>query len=251
MQASAGIASSGAATGRVCTLGGGLSTWVAATHALTRRGERRRERPPLSAQRQAPLVSLSAPDIFIESPCHDCHRRHFQHPSEDHAGGLMPISSVWNSKIGSMKTSRLATRSVRCGGRSISEGESQQFNALVLDMHPYVSDQIFAETEGLFGKRLGWLAPSSSPPALGLVATNCINAFSLRLRQAALHQAHLHRGDTICTIRNLENSRNTKDLGLIRLFLTSFQGGEGELSALRQCEDHPDGTPLTRWRPAR
>jgi acyl dehydratase len=29
-----------------------------------------------------------------------------------------------------------------------------QFNALVLDMHPYVADEPFAREEGLFGKRL-------------------------------------------------------------------------------------------------
>ena len=29
-----------------------------------------------------------------------------------------------------------------------------QFNALVLGMHPYVADQMFAEREGIFGKRL-------------------------------------------------------------------------------------------------
>jgi len=28
------------------------------------------------------------------------------------------------------------------------------FNALVLDMHPYVADEVFAKQEGIFGKRL-------------------------------------------------------------------------------------------------
>ena len=42
-------------------------------------------------------------------------------------------------------------RSIR---RTISEGESMLFNAIVLDMHPYVADQMFAEHEGIFGKRL-------------------------------------------------------------------------------------------------
>jgi acyl dehydratase len=39
-------------------------------------------------------------------------------------------------------------RSIR---RTISEGESLQFNAFVMDMHPYVADEIFA---GIFGRRL-------------------------------------------------------------------------------------------------
>src|SRR5579875_3808245 len=42
-------------------------------------------------------------------------------------------------------------RSIR---RTISEGESMLFNALVLDMHPYVGDEIFARKEGVFGRRL-------------------------------------------------------------------------------------------------
>ncbi len=36
----------------------------------------------------------------------------------------------------------LRARSIR---RTISEGESMAFNALVLDMHPYVADEIFAK----------------------------------------------------------------------------------------------------------
>ena len=43
-------------------------------------------------------------------------------------------------------------RSIR---RTISEGESMLFNAMVLDMHPYVADDVFAKEEGVFGKRLG------------------------------------------------------------------------------------------------
>ena len=42
-------------------------------------------------------------------------------------------------------------RSIR---RTISEGEMMLFNALLLDMHPYVADDIFAREEGLFGKRI-------------------------------------------------------------------------------------------------
>jgi hypothetical protein len=41
-----------------------------------------------------------------------------------------------------MKTGRSARKSARW------EGDSHLFNALVLDIHPYVQGQIFAETEG-------------------------------------------------------------------------------------------------------
>src|SRR5271156_5436903 len=42
-------------------------------------------------------------------------------------------------------------RSIR---RTISEGESMAFNALVMDMHPYVADDVFAKEEGFFGRRI-------------------------------------------------------------------------------------------------
>jgi acyl dehydratase len=45
----------------------------------------------------------------------------------------------------------LRARSIR---RTISEGESMMFNALVLDMHPYVADDVFAREQGVFGRRL-------------------------------------------------------------------------------------------------
>jgi hypothetical protein len=67
-----------------------------------------------------------------------------------------------------------ALRSIR---RTISEGESMQFNTLVMDLHPYVADEIFAKKEGVFGQRLVAGAFVFSL-GLGLVATNCVNAFS-------------------------------------------------------------------------
>ncbi|TGT11513.1 MaoC family dehydratase, partial [Mesorhizobium sp. M3A.F.Ca.ET.174.01.1.1] len=61
--------------------------------------------------------------------------------------------------------------------RTMAEGDSHLFNTLVLDIHPYVQDQMFAEREGIFGRRLvaGAFVFSAG---LGLVATNCVNAFS-------------------------------------------------------------------------
>jgi acyl dehydratase len=65
-------------------------------------------------------------------------------------------------------------RSIR---RTISEGETMLFNSLLLDMHPYVADDIWAREEGLFGKRLvpGALVFSFG---MGLMAHNNINTFS-------------------------------------------------------------------------
>ena len=69
-------------------------------------------------------------------------------PKEQHAS--VP---VWNAEDWFYEDIVIGhqIRSIR---RTISEGESMQFNALVLDMHPYVADEIFAREEGVFGKRL-------------------------------------------------------------------------------------------------
>ncbi len=88
-------------------------------------------------------------------------------------------------------------------------------------------DQIFAETEGLFGKRLvaGAFVFSAG---LGLVATNCINAFSYGYDRLRFIKPTFI-GDTIYTIRtNLSKEPKYKDLGLIRASYEVFKG-EGEL----------------------
>lgn len=115
-------------------------------------------------------------------------------------------------------------RSVR---RTLSEGESMQFNALVTDMHPYVADDIFARTEGQFGRRLvaGAFVFSAG---LGLVATNCVNAFSYGYDKLRFIKPTFI-GDTIYTIRtNLEKFPKYKELGLCRASYEVFKG-EGEL----------------------
>src|ERR1700753_3200932 len=83
---------------------------------------------------------------------------------------------VWNAENWFYEDFEVGHK-IRSLRRTISEGESMQFNALVTDMHPYVADEIFARSEGVFGKRLvaGAFVFSAG---LGLVATNCINAFS-------------------------------------------------------------------------
>src|SRR5438309_1701041 len=81
---------------------------------------------------------------------------------------------VWNAENWFYEDFELG-HCIRSLRRTISEGESMQFNALVADLHPYVADQMFAETEGIFGKRLVAGAMVFSV-GLGLVATNCVNA---------------------------------------------------------------------------
>lgn len=116
---------------------------------------------------------------------------------------------------------------IRSLRRTISEGESHQFNTLVLDIHPYVQDQIFAEREGIFGKRLvaGAFVFSAG---LGLVATNCVNAFSYGYDKLRFIKP-VFIGDTIYSIRtNLDKRPRYRDMGLIRASYEVFKG-EGEL----------------------
>jgi len=133
---------------------------------------------------------------------------------------------VWNSENWFYEDWEVGLK-IRSLRRTISEGESMQFNALVTDMHPYVADDIFAATEGQFGKRLvaGAFVFSAG---LGLVATNCINAFSYGYDKLRFIKPTFI-GDTIYTIRtNLEKRPKYKELGLCRASYEVFKG-EGEL----------------------
>jgi len=104
-------------------------------------------------------------------------------------------------------------RSIR---RTISEGESMLFNSLVMDHHPYVSDERFAAEAGVFGRRLVAGAMVFSY-GLGLAATNCLNSFSYgydRLRFIA----PVFIGDTIYTLReNLSKEAKDHRLGKVRV----------------------------------
>jgi acyl dehydratase len=116
---------------------------------------------------------------------------------------------------------------IRSLRRTISEGESHQFNTLVLDIHPYVQDHMFAEREGIFDKRLvaGAFVFSAG---LGLVATNCINAFSYGYDKLRFIKP-VFIGDTIYTIRtNMDKKPRYAEMGLIRASYEIFKG-EGEL----------------------
>lgn len=142
-------------------------------------------------------------------------------PKEQHAS--VPI---WNAEDWFYEDIVIGhqIRSIR---RTISEGESMQFNALVLDMHPYVADEIFAREQGIFGKRLvaGAFVFSAG---LGLVATNCVNAFSYGYDKLRFIKP-VFINDTIYTIKtDLEKSPKYPDMGLYRASYEIFKN-DGEL----------------------
>ncbi|QFT01820.1 Bifunctional protein PaaZ (plasmid) [Labrenzia sp. THAF191b] len=116
---------------------------------------------------------------------------------------------------------------IRSLRRTIAEGESHLFNTLVVDIHPYVQDQMFAETEGVFGRRLvaGAFVFSAG---LGLVATNCVNAFSYGYDKLRFIKP-VFIGDTIYTVRtNLDKKPKYEEMGLVRASYEVFKGA-GEL----------------------
>ena len=133
---------------------------------------------------------------------------------------------IWNAEHWYYEDIEIGRR-IRSLRRTISEGESMQFNALVCDMHPYVADEIFATTEGKFGKRLvaGAFVFSAG---LGLVATNCVNAFSYGYDKLRFIKP-VFIGDTIYTIKtDLEKRPKYDELGLCRASYEVFKG-QGEL----------------------
>lgn len=133
---------------------------------------------------------------------------------------------VWNAENWFYEDIVINTR-IRSIRRTISEGESMQFNTLVLDMHPYVADDLFAKNEGIFGKRLvaGAFVFSAG---LGLVATNCINAFSYGYDKLRFIKP-VFIGDTIYTIKtDLDKRSKYKDMGLYRAAYEVFKN-DGEL----------------------
>jgi acyl dehydratase len=115
-------------------------------------------------------------------------------------------------------------RSIR---RTLSEGESMQFNALVMDMHPYVADEIFAKEEGVFKRRLVAGAFVFSV-GLGLMAHNNIHTFSYGYDKLRFIKP-VFIGDTIYTVRtHMEKRPKYKELGLVKVSYEVYKN-EGEL----------------------
>ena len=133
---------------------------------------------------------------------------------------------IWNAEDWYYEDIQVGKR-LRSIRRTISEGESMQFNALVMDLHPYVADEIFAKEEGLFGKRLVAGAMVFSL-GLGLVATNCVNAFSYGYDKLRFIKP-VFIGDTIYTVKtDLDKSPKYDELGLYRASYEVFKN-DGEL----------------------
>jgi len=134
---------------------------------------------------------------------------------------------IWNAENWFYEDFEIGHR-IRSIRRTISEGESMQFNALVLDMHPYVADEMFASKEGVFGRRLVAGAMVFSV-GLGLVATNCVNAFSYGYDKLRFIKP-VFIGDTVYSIRtNLEKRPKYSEMGLIKASYEVFKN-EGELA---------------------
>ncbi len=113
----------------------------------------------------------------------------------------------------------LKSRSIR---RTISEGEAMMFNGLVMDMHPYVADEIFAKEEGLFKKRLVAGAMVFSI-GLGLMAHNNIHTFSYGYDKLRFIKP-VFIGDTIYTVRtHLNKTPKYEEMGLITVSYEVFK----------------------------
>lgn len=148
-----------------------------------------------------------------------------------HARGLPGLPDdharlpVWNSEDWYFEDFEVGgeIRSIR---RTISEGESMLFNSLVMDHHPYVSDDRFAAEAGAFGRRLVAGAMGFSY-GLGLCATNCLNSFSYGYDRLRFIKP-VFIGDTIYTIRkNLSKEVHGPTMGKLRVSY-SVDKGEGE-----------------------
>ena len=121
---------------------------------------------------------------------------------------------VWNTETWRCEDFEIGARS-RSIRRTISEGERMAFNALLLDMHPYVA-------EGAFGRRLiaGAMVFSLG---LGLMAHNNVHTFSYGYDKVRFIKP-VFIGDTIYTIRtHLEKSPKYPSLGMVRVSYEVFK----------------------------
>jgi acyl dehydratase len=95
------------------------------------------------------------------------------------------------------------------------------FNALVLDMHPHVADDVFAKEESAFGRRL--IAGAMVSLGLGLMAHNNVHTFSYGYDKVRFIKPVVI-GDTIYTIRtHLEESPKYPSLGMVRVSYQVFK----------------------------
>ena len=135
--------------------------------------------------------------------------------------GKHPEIPIWNQERWLYEDFEIGRRD-RSISRTLSEGECMAFNALVLDMHPYVADENFARDEGLFGQRLVAGAMVFSV-GLGLMAHNNVNTFSYGYDKLRFIKP-VFIGDTIYTIRtNLTKSPRYTEMGLVTVSYEVFK----------------------------
>ncbi len=128
---------------------------------------------------------------------------------------------IWNAEDWLYEDFEIGKRA-RSIRRTVSEGESMLFNAIVLDMHPYVADDVFAREEGVFGKRLVAGAMVFSL-GLGLMAHNNIHTFSYGYDKLRFIKP-VFVGDTIYTIRTqLEKWPRYPEMGMVRVSYEIFK----------------------------
>jgi acyl dehydratase len=129
--------------------------------------------------------------------------------------------AIWNAENWLYEDFEVGKRA-RSIRRTISEGESMLFNAIVLDMHPYVADDVFAKEEGVFGKRLVAGAMVFSL-GLGLMAHNNIHTFSYGYDKLRFIKP-VFVGDTIYTIRTqLEKWPRYAEMGMVKVSYEVFK----------------------------
>lgn len=128
---------------------------------------------------------------------------------------------IWNQETWLYEDFEVGERA-RSIRRTLSEGECQLFNALVLDMHPYVSDQVFTKEDGIFDRRLVAGAMVFSV-GLGLMAHNNVNTFSYGYDKLRFIKP-VFIGDTIYTIRtHLEKRPRYQEMGLVKVSYEVFK----------------------------
>jgi len=128
---------------------------------------------------------------------------------------------IWNAEDWHYEDFAIGERA-RSIRRTISEGESMLFNALVLDMHPYVADDVFAKDEGVFGRRIVAGAMVFSV-GLGLMAHNCVHTFSYGYDKLRFIKP-VFIGDTIYTIRtNLSKRPKYPTMGMVQVSYEVFK----------------------------
>lgn len=145
--------------------------------------------------------------------------------------GQHQVIPIWNAENKFYEDYEVGDQ-IRSISRTISEGESMLFNSIVLDMHPYVGDELFAQREGIFGRRIlaGCLVFSMG---IGLLGTNNVNAFSYGYDRLRFIKP-VFIGDTIYTIRTvMDRTPKYPDMGLFRASYEIFKNG-GELAVY--CE---------------